>query len=227
VCSCSFTNCGEIDVGSTGDGAEVLNTNIIDPTDTGGTNRGLLLPTTTSHRVSFCNFITSGTPTTQHLIRINGAGTASVEFANMQFFGTYASTVYQFELSNASLQTITLNLGGANTGVDVTKTHKSGNGSSTITTATSVTLGFEVVDESGTGVDGALCYIDNNDESPYILNTTTTGGGLASTSYTGAAVVGARWRVRLYGYKQWKAIKDISSSDITMPVTLIVDPQQT
>jgi len=91
----------------------------------------------------------------------------------------------------------------------------------------SLTLSMTVKDESGTEISGALAYIDDDDTSPYIMNTTTNASGVAQTSYTGASVVGSRWRVRKYGYKPYKQLVDIGSSDISIPVTLIADPQQT
>lgn len=91
----------------------------------------------------------------------------------------------------------------------------------------SITLEMVVTDENGDEVSGAYAYIDDNDTSPYILNTTTNASGIASTSYVGAAVVGSRWRVRKYGYKPYRQLVDISSESISLPVTLIADPQQT
>jgi hypothetical protein len=91
----------------------------------------------------------------------------------------------------------------------------------------SLTLSMTVKDESGTEVSGAYAYIDDDDTSPYIMNTTTNASGVAQTSYTGASVTGSRWRVRKYGYKPYRQLVDIGSSDISIPVTLIADPQQT
>jgi len=84
-----------------------------------------------------------------------------------------------------------------------------------------------VKDEAGDPIDGVFAYIDDNDETPYILNTTTNAQGIASTGYTGGAAAGSRWRARKYGFKPYKQLIDISSSDISIPVTLVVDPQQT
>lgn len=91
----------------------------------------------------------------------------------------------------------------------------------------SLTLSMTVTDENGDEVVGAYAYIDNDDTSPFIMNTTTNASGVAQTSYTGATVSGSRWRVRKYGYKAYKQLVDIGSSDISLPVTLIADPQQT
>jgi len=102
------------------------------------------------------------------------------------------------------------------------------NGTSASTSfKTSITLTCAVTNESGQPIQNALVYIDNDDESPYILNTLTDEYGEASVLYTAGPVADSRWRVRLYGYKPFKQLVDIESSDITLPVTLVVDPQQT
>jgi hypothetical protein len=94
-----------------------------------------------------------------------------------------------------------------------------------------VTLRMEVKNEAGTGLNGIEVYIDDDNVVPYILETTTAtvGGvdGVAEVSYGGGAVAGSRWRARKYGYKQYQQIINIGSASITLPVTLVVDPQQT
>ena len=96
----------------------------------------------------------------------------------------------------------------------------------TIDDSTSVTVGFAVSDEDGDPIVGARAYIDNNNQSPFILDTTTDGGGLASDTYSGAAVPDATWRVRLYGYIPFNQSVDIGSDNITLYVTLVADPLQ-
>ncbi len=103
----------------------------------------------------------------------------------------------------------------------------SGTAGGTVSLPSSITLTMTVKDEAGDPIDTALVYIDDDDESPYILNTTTNAQGVASTGYTGGAAAGSRWRARKYGYKPYKQIIDIGASDISIPVTLISDPQQT
>ena len=103
----------------------------------------------------------------------------------------------------------------------------SGTAGGTVSLPSSITLTMTVKDEAGDPIDVALVYIDDDDEVPYILSTTTNAQGVASTGYTGGAAAGSRWRVRKYGYKPYKQIIDIGASDISIPVTLISDPQQT
>ena len=93
--------------------------------------------------------------------------------------------------------------------------------------AGAVTLKMVVKDQAGVEVVGAYAYIDNNNITPFILNTTTDVNGEASVSYSDGAIIGSTWRVRKYGYKPFLGTVDISGSDITLPITLITDPQQT
>ena len=54
------------------------------------------------------------------------------------------------------------------------------------------------------------------------------GGGMGKQQETCGAVTGATWRVRKYGYRPYTAIADVpASGSKDIPVTLIVDPQQT
>jgi hypothetical protein len=89
-----------------------------------------------------------------------------------------------------------------------------------------ITLSMTVTDESGSPINEALAYIDDNDTSPFIMNTTTNSSGIATVTYGEGPVTGARWRVRKYGYKNFKMLVDIGSVGINLPVSLVADPQQ-
>jgi len=93
--------------------------------------------------------------------------------------------------------------------------------------AGALVLKMIVKDQSGVEVVGAYAYIDNDNITPFILNSTTDANGEASISYSDGAVAGTTWRVRKYGYKPFLGTVDIAGSDITLPITLITDPQQT
>jgi len=100
-------------------------------------------------------------------------------------------------------------------------------GANTITYLSSATLTMVVKDVTGTEVVGAYAYIDDNNLTPFIMNTVTNASGIASVGHTAGAVAGATWRIRKYGYKPFIAIADIPASGTKeIPVTLIVDPQQ-
>src|SRR3990167_2982362 len=222
--SCQFINCGEIDPGITGNGATMLSCFLIDPL--GGTlaNRGLILYS--SHNIKKINCITSGTPTTQHMIRLPSSGTYSVAFNAIIFYGDYLSgTLWHGEASTANA-TITLSLtAGSGSNPDVAEFEETA-ANITIDTGVSVNLKMIVKNEAGTPLSGVLVYIDDNDQTPFILNTTTDGSGEAQTTYTGSAVSNARWRARKYGYKNFKQLVNIGSDNISLPISLAIDPQQ-
>jgi hypothetical protein len=91
---------------------------------------------------------------------------------------------------------------------------------------TSVSLTMTVKDEDGNVVVGAYAYIDDDNITPFIMNTTTNASGIATVQHTGGAAPGSTWRVRKYGYKAYTQTIDIAGDDISIPVTLISDPQQ-
>jgi hypothetical protein len=103
----------------------------------------------------------------------------------------------------------------------------SGINGGTVSLPSSVTLTMTVKDEAGDPIETAYAYIDDNNASPFIMNKTTNAQGVASETHTGGAAPGSTWRVRKYGYKAYKQIIDIAGSNISIPVTLISDPQQT
>lgn len=105
-------------------------------------------------------------------------------------------------------------------------THQEPNGG-TVLLPSSINLTMTVKDEVGDVIVGAFAYIDDDNQVPYIMNTTTNGSGVATVAHTGGAAPGSTWRVRKYGFKAYKQNVDIAGSDISIPVTLIEDPQQT
>lgn len=125
-----------------------------------------------------------------------------------------------FDINNTSGAAISLALSGTSNANSYT--------GSTVTFQSSSTLTISVKDESGAVIENALAYIDDNNNTPFIMNTTTNASGIASTAWTGGSVTGATWRVRKYGYKPFKAISDVPASGTKeVPVTLVIDPQAT
>lgn len=126
-----------------------------------------------------------------------------------------------FDGLNTSGTDITVNNNGTSDAIN-------DEGANTITYLSSATLTMVVKDVTGTEVVGAFAYIDDNNLTPFIMNTVTNASGIASVGHTAGAVAGATWRIRKYGYKPFIAIADIPASGTKeIPVTLIVDPQQT
>lgn len=134
------------------------------------------------------------------------------DFTNMSFSGN------TFDVLNSSGSAIDINNDSNSNG--------STSEGSAVTFLSSITLTMIVKDQDGTEVVGAYAYIDDNNITPFIMNTTTNASGIASTGHTAGAVSGSTWRVRKYGYKPFLATVDIASADINLPITLITDPQQ-
>lgn len=127
-----------------------------------------------------------------------------------------------YDINNTSGSALTIALSGTSNGNSYNP------GGSLVTFLSSSTLTLTVKDEAGSPINIAHAYIDDNNASPYIMNQDTNASGIATTSWTGGAVIGATWRVRKYGYKPYTAIADVpASGSKDIPVTLIVDPQQT
>ena len=127
--------------------------------------------------------------------------------------------VGDFDINNTSGSAVTFALSGTSNGNSST--------GSAVTFSSSSTLTLTVKDEDGIAINLAHAYIDDNNNTPFIMNKDTNASGIATESWTGGAVVGATWRVRKYGYKAYTAIADVPASGTKdIPVTLIADPQQ-
>ncbi len=205
ITNCVFDNCGQVEPSTSTFTYNILRNS----TDTGG---ALLWPSDDSN-ISDLTFINCDNGVEYD----STSDTSSPTFDNIVFDDVSGN----YDVNNTSGGSITILL----TGTSNANSYNTSN--SSVTFSSSITLKMIVKDESGTEISGAYAYIDDNDSSPYIMNTTTDSNGEASTGYSGSSVSNSRWRVRKYGYKQFKALIDIGSSDITLPVTLVADPQQT
>lgn len=125
-----------------------------------------------------------------------------------------------YDVNNTSGSTRDVSMSGTSNGNSYTGTLVNFNSSSTLI--------LTVKDEAGDPVGSAFAYIDDNNITPFIMNTTTNvTTGIAQVSHTDGLKTGATWRVRKYGYKPWRAIADVPATGTKdIPVTLIVDPQQ-
>ncbi len=150
-------------------------------------------------------------------IEIDASSDSAPSFVNI----VHDDTSGDYDVNNTSGSAVTIALSGTSNGNSYT--------GSTVTFSSSSTLILTVKDEDGDPVGGAYAYIDDNNQTPFIMNTTTNATtGIAQVSHTDGAVTGATWRVRKYGYRPWVAIADVPATGTKdIPVTLIADPQQT
>lgn len=141
--------------------------------------------------------------------------TATVTYTNLTFSGND----YDVLFLDIGVLTITVDGGTIPTWI-------APNGGS-VSLPSSITLTMTVKDAAGDPINLAYAYIDDDDASPFIMNKQTNASGIASETWTGGAVADSIWRVRKYGYKHYVQVVDIGGIDISIPVTLIADPQQT
>uniref|UniRef100_A0A6M3LAA7 Uncharacterized protein n=1 Tax=viral metagenome TaxID=1070528 RepID=A0A6M3LAA7_9ZZZZ len=159
---------------------------------------------------------------TGHAIEFGTNTPTSLTFNNLTFTGYGSDETTDAAIYNNSGKAIEISLNGT-----TQPTVKNGGGAST-TFPSSITLKIAVKDIEGNPMGSVRCYIDDNNQTPFILDDVTDGTyGEASTSYTGSPVTNATWRVRKYGYYPFQQLVSIASSDITLPVTLVADPLQT
>lgn len=160
------------------------------------------------HYVTDCNFISC-----VNGVEIDTYGDGEYDFDNLKFSGC------TYDVNNSCGSPLTV--------AKMNGSDPSSYTGSIVTFAGSVQLTIKVTNAAGEPIVGALAYIDEEDQEPYIMNTTTNEEGIATVGYTGDPVTNARWRVRKYGYKQFRQLVDIAGDNVNLPVTLVVDPQQT
>lgn len=150
-------------------------------------------------------------------VEIDASSDASPSFVNI----VHDDNAGDYDVNNTSGGAVTVALSGTSNGNSYT--------GSAVTFSSSSTLKLTVKDEDGDPIGSAYAYIDDDNVTPFIMNTTTNATtGIAQVSHTAGAVSDATWRVRKYGYKPWVAIADVPATGTKdIPVTLIADPQQT
>jgi hypothetical protein len=207
----TFRRCGAIDAGGGSlDGCQIVNS-----------TAAINVTCTDLDQITNSDFISDGTG---HAVELTSVGDGSMQWSNTQTgyaTGATGSTGNEALYVNVGSGTLDISIAA---GADTPSIRTAG---ATVSIVTSVDLTMTVKDEGGSVVVGAYAYIDDNDETPFIMNTTTNASGIATVNYTGSPVTGARWRIRKYGYKPFKQTIDIGGSDISIPVTLVSDPQQT
>lgn len=199
-----FASCGQV----TPSTATFTGITFSDSVDTGG---ALLWPSDDTN-ISDIQFIVCDND-----VEIDASSDSSPAFSNI----VHDDTAGDYDVNNTSGAARTVALSGTSNGNSYT--------GSTVTFSSSSTLILTVKDEAGDPIGSAYAYIDDNNITPFIMNmTTNVTTGIAQTSWTGGAVSDATWRVRKYGYKPYVAIADVPATGTKdIPVTLIIDPQQT
>lgn len=203
VVDCTFEKCGQV----VPDTCKVQYCNFI---SSDATVDAAILINDDPHYVTDCSFINCPDG-----VELDTVGDGTYEFNNLKFTGC------TYDVNNKSGSALTVTKAN---GSDPSSYNPGG---SAVTFSASIQLTMTVKDAAGTPVFEAFAYIDDNDLPEYMMNTLTDVNGVATTPYVGGAIEDSRWRVRKYGYKNFKMLIDIGSVDISLPITLIVDPQQT
>jgi hypothetical protein len=179
----------------------VTNCNFVSP------DAEAILMSSISHNTTACNFIACPVG-----VKLDTYNASAYPFNALMF------TNCTYHVNNTTGQTLTVGNSNGSNASTYTGT--------LVNFVGSVVLTMTVKDEAGAVIVGAWAYIDPTDESPFIMNKETNSSGVATETYTGAPVNNTRWRVRKYGYKNFKQLIDIGGSNISLPITLVVDPQQ-
>jgi hypothetical protein len=220
VISCQFVNCGAVQTGATNNGAEILNTFFIDPDGT--TNNYALqfdqTPSggTMSTNVKQCNFITSGTPTTQYMVHFPESSDYTVGFTDMQVFGTFTSGTLWHGRNTGTDADVTINATGSTNfaQAEFESTDVTGPDTGSVTVNVSVGVNVTIVDSTGTGIQDVQTsvYLSSNDTE--VLNVDTSASGLASGTFSGTtpADVYIRWRKSSTGTTRY--VSDSSTGSI-------------
>ena len=202
VLNCSFEGCSGLVINT----CVVLNCNFI------SSDAEAILMSSISHNITYCNFIACPVG-----VKIDTYNASAYPFNSLIF------TNCTKHVNNTSGQTLIVgNANGSNASTYV---------GTLVNFVGSVVLTMIVKDEAGNGINNAWAYIDDSlDEPPFIMNKLTAlvneVNGVATETYTGAPINATRWRVRKYGYKNFKQLIDIGSLNISLPVTLVLDSQQ-
>lgn len=221
-------NCGELDPGTTNDGAELLSVFFIDP-DGVTNNYGLLFPQTVAasalgHNCKKINFITSGTPTTQYMTRFIDSSDYAVTWDQFNFFGVYTSGTIQHGRNEGTNADVTIDV-ATNGNVDDTDFTNTAGG--TVTANNVVTLNVTVKDIAGVVIQNAQTAIYTTGGTE-LMNEDTTAGGLATETYnySGDTNVFVKVRKSSTGATRYRSVSSpqtITADGLSVTITLEVD----
>jgi hypothetical protein len=229
--SCSWINCGELDIGTTSNGAEILNCNIIDP-DGNTNNYGIKYAMTPSagtmnHNTKNLNFITSGTPTTQYMTHLSYAGDYTITWTNFNFYGSYTSGTLWHGLNDGTNSDVIVSAVGGNPA----EAEFSETGGGTTSVSNDVTLTITVKNTAGTLIDGAQTAIYTVSGGTQLMNEDTgtpnpTGQAVATYNYVSDTDVIVKVRKSSTGATRYfsnSTPATIDDNGLTLTVTLQED----
>jgi hypothetical protein len=222
VISCTFVNCGEIDPGTTNNGAEILSVTIIDPD-----NYGLKWSNTT-HKIKRVSFITSGTPTTQNMVHFTQSADYSTDFDGIIYYGSYASSTIRHGENTGTNADVIINV-VAGSGSNPVESEFNNTASGTVTVSASYPVTVTIKDRSGTPVENVQTSMYVTADDSEVMNKDTNASGVASDTYTGSPPTAIRWRARKSSpgdtrYRNESGIGTITTDGLAFEVVMKVDP---
>lgn len=147
IISTSIVNCGELDLGTVNNGAELLNFAVIDPKGAVN-NYGLVFNQVPvvgvlNHNIKQGSFITSGEPTTQYMLRFPYDGDYSIALADIVFYGDYSSATLWHGLNSGLNADITITISG---GSNPDQTEFSNTNLGTVVVSSSAPVAITILD---------------------------------------------------------------------------------
>lgn len=220
IVSCTFVNCGEVTLGTTNSGAEILSCAFIDP------DNYALQWANTTHNIKKLSFITSGTPTTQNMIHFTQSSDYSTSFDGIIFFGSFASSTIRHGENTGTSADVTINsVSGSGSNPVASEFNNTAGG--TVTVVNTVTLKVTVKDVAGVAILNAQTAIF--DGVTQLMNEDTIADGTATEDfeYPGSDVnVTVRVRKGSAAATKYKPVSTpqiIKSTGLDIAVTMIED----
>ena len=206
---CSFIECAQFDPCT----VDFKNNLILATSDADG---GLLLDESGTDNMSDLSFISDGSG---HGVYMDSTGTFT--FDNIVFSGYGATGTADASIYNNSGGEVIINATNGSTGL----TYKNGAGASTVVN-NAVTLTLKIIDEDGSNLQDAWCYIEDSSQVQ-LMNEQSLSTGISTETYNYISEESINIRVRKYGYKAYRSDATITASGLNVTITMISDPQQT
>lgn len=222
IISSTFLNCGEVTPGSTNSGAEILSCSFIDPDDL-----GLQFPNTI-HKVKKISFITSGTPTTQHMAHLSQAADYTIIFDAVKYFGSFASSTLWHGENSGNLADVTISATNLANPVAAEFENTGSPTPGTVAVSNDVTLKITVKDKDGVVIPTAQTAIYKDSDGSELMNKDTDAGGIASTTFNYSVDTNVTVRVRKGSASATKYVpisspQIIKSTGLDIVVTMLED----
>ncbi|MDP3768717.1 MAG: hypothetical protein Q8S13_11940, partial [Dehalococcoidia bacterium] len=188
-------------------------------------NRGLLFQATT-HNIKKVSCITSGTPTTQHMVRLSQSADYEIAFNAIKFFGSYATATLWHGENSGSDADVTIN---ATNGATPDGAEFENTASGTTTVNTSVTLKVTCKTEAGAALQDVQVAVYKVSDGTQLMNEATTAQGVAEEVVSVVAGTAVRIEARKAAggandYAPVSSPQTTSATGLDVTITMSEDP---